>query len=128
MESNEDKHQDLPGPWREIQAAIWLIGLAILFWQGWFWPGILVLVAISGIFAAVVNLVIKPKQALTQSSIETSPEVDGANQSTKMVSEVQLPSRCQNCGAPISNDSVSWSQDHKQASCPYCKSNLKASG
>ncbi len=29
---------ELPLPWKQVQSAIWLIGLAILFWQGWIWP------------------------------------------------------------------------------------------
>lgn len=37
-----EEETELPLPWKQIQSAIWLIGLAILFWQGWFWPGILV--------------------------------------------------------------------------------------
>ncbi len=46
MSKNESK-QKLVGPWRSIHAAVWLIGLAILFWTGNWWPGILVLIAIS---------------------------------------------------------------------------------
>ena len=33
---------ELPQPWKRIQGAVWLIGLAILAWQGWWWPRILV--------------------------------------------------------------------------------------
>lgn len=124
MDSDEDKQKNLPGPWREIQGAIWLIGLAILFWQGWFWPGILVLVAISGIFAALVNLVIKPKQVQSASFTNTITETKTTVPPEKLLADVHLPSRCPNCGAPISSDSVTWSADHKHASCPYCKSNI----
>ena len=46
----------LVGPWRSIHGAVWLIGLAILFWKGWFWPGILVLIGISAIVEAVIRL------------------------------------------------------------------------
>lgn len=31
-----------------ISGGIFLIGLGLLFWVGWFWPGILLLVGITG--------------------------------------------------------------------------------
>ena len=37
----------LVDPRRWLHSAVWLIGLVILFWKGWWWPGLLVLVAIS---------------------------------------------------------------------------------
>ena len=52
------KSGKLTGPWRSIHGAIWLIGLAILFWKGWFWPGILVLVAVSAIAEAVIQIAV----------------------------------------------------------------------
>ena len=47
----------LRGPWRQIQVALWLVGLAILAWKGWWWPGILVLVALSAILQAVIQYI-----------------------------------------------------------------------
>lgn len=116
MSKEEEQKEKLPGPWREIQGAIWLIGLAILFWQNWFWPGILVVLAVSAIFEAVVRLVIKPEPDLPESAQPATSE--------RRSSTVRLPSRCPNCGAPISEDVVNWSNNYQHASCPYCKTNL----
>ncbi len=33
--------------WLGYQGAFWMIGLAVLFWSGHFWPGILILVGLS---------------------------------------------------------------------------------
>ena len=52
MSKKEDEEPELPFTWKQIQSAIWLIGLAVLFYTDKFWPGILVLVAISGLFQA----------------------------------------------------------------------------
>ena len=52
--SKHKEKQKLTGPWRNIHGAVWLIGLAVIAWQGWWWPGILVLVAISMILEAVI--------------------------------------------------------------------------
>jgi hypothetical protein len=41
--TRHERKTRLVGPWRNIHGAIWLIGLAILFWKGWWWPGILIL-------------------------------------------------------------------------------------
>ncbi len=43
--------QQPAGPWGNIQTVVWLVGLAILAWHGWWWPGILVLVAVSMVTA-----------------------------------------------------------------------------
>ena len=33
--------------WVAWQGAFWMIGLALLFWTGFFWPGILIMVGLS---------------------------------------------------------------------------------
>jgi hypothetical protein len=40
---------------RDIQRAIWLIGLGILFLTRWWWPGILILIGVSMIVGALVR-------------------------------------------------------------------------
>lgn len=47
--------QKMTGPWRNLHVAVWLIGLAILAWRGWWWPGILVLVGISIVYKGVIK-------------------------------------------------------------------------
>lgn len=107
----EKEEPELPLPWQQIQSAIWLIGLAILFWKGWFWPGILVLTAISGV-----------SQALMQWYIQRQREQrEAAQRRTDW-----LPSKCPNCGAPLSVSTVEWTGT-ETADCPYCSAHLKAS-
>jgi hypothetical protein len=123
-ESKDQKQEEkLSGPWREIQGAIWLIGLAILFWQNWFWPGILVVMAVSAIFEALVRLVIKPESPMPGSE-NGNPTLPTDTSTDSQVRSVRLPSRCPNCGAPLSEDVVKWSDNYQHASCPYCKSNI----
>ncbi|HRI57134.1 MAG TPA: hypothetical protein PK170_08570 [Anaerolineae bacterium] len=105
----EDEEPELPLPWKQIQSAIWLIGLAILFWKGWFWPGILVLTAISGV-----------SQALMQWTIQRQAE---QRQATQRRAD-WLPSKCPNCGAPLSVSTVQWT-GAETADCPYCHAHLK---
>lgn len=101
-------HSDkLTGPWRTIHGAIWLLGLAILFWQGWFWPGILVLIALSGILEAVIQIAVPA--AVAPEYREHRPEL--------------LPHSCPKCNAPISGDDVRWTGP-QSADCPYCGANL----
>lgn len=42
------------GAWKQVQVAIWLVGLAILAWKDWWWPAILILAAISGLYLAAI--------------------------------------------------------------------------
>ena len=125
MSKDKDKKEDKPeltGPWRSIHGAIWLIGLAILFWKGWWWPGILVLMAISGIAESLIrqyapDAVEKAKQPVLVESPKfttTSP----ADHRLEL-----LPTTCPNCGGPIRGHEVKWT-GFQSADCPYCGANL----
>jgi hypothetical protein len=107
---------ELPPSWKQIQTAVWLIGLAILAWQDWWWPGILVLLAISGLVQASIQMYISNQG-------KTQQEVSEANNLAKERAE-WLPSICPNCGAPLSVSTVNWT-GVATADCPYCKANLK---
>ena len=61
-----DDEVELPMPWKQVQGAIWLIGLAYLFWKGPFFPGILVLVAISGVTQALIQVYVKQQEEKRQ--------------------------------------------------------------
>jgi hypothetical protein len=104
-----DEEADLPLPWKQVQAAIWLIGLAILFWQGWIFPGILVLVAISGVTQALMQVYVKREQEKRQ---QTQRRTDW------------LPAKCPQCGGPLSVETVRWT-GVDTADCPYCSAHLK---
>jgi hypothetical protein len=128
MSDDTEIKEKLTGPWKQIQGAIWLIGLAILFWKGWWWPGILVVAAISGLFEAFVRLVIKPQTETEAPQMFSTPSPDIETQSnSSTASYPRLPARCPTCGAPINNEIVHWSDDHQNATCPYCSSNVTSS-
>jgi len=105
----EHKEEGLAGPWRQIHGAIWLIGLAILFWTGWWWPGILVLIAISSLTQAAIQLIASKAEA-RQVQAERA---------------ARLPAQCPHCAAPLGGVEVKWTSA-TTAECPYCGSNLKA--
>ena len=107
--AKQDEEAELPLPWRRIQGTIWLLGLAILAWQNWWWPGILVLVAISGLTQAGIQLYVTRKNEEKQLA-ERRAE--------------WLPSLCPSCGGPLSVNTVTWTGPNT-ADCPYCKANLK---
>ena len=95
MTDDTEAKEKLSGPWKQIQGAIWLIGLAILFWKGWWWPGILVLVAISGLFEAFVRLVIKPQSQTALPEVNASPpQISEAQENTSTMEYPRLPARC----------------------------------
>ena len=103
--------QELPVPWQRIQTAIWLLGIAILAWMDWWWPGILVLVAISGLAQGAMQIYFSRKSQEEQLARERA---------------IWLPSLCPNCGGPISVSTVNWTGPDT-ADCPYCKANIKRS-
>lgn len=100
----------LPFALDKIQGAIWLIGLAILAWQGWWWPGILVLVAISG---------------LTEAGLKWYANKQRHEQEVAAIRSTAVPATCPNCGSPISAATVKWTSD-TTAVCPYCGSLVTA--
>ncbi len=117
------KKPQLTEPWRRIHGAIWLIGIAILAWQDWWWPGILVLVALSSILEAI--LMQKVPQAF---EVETEPEAGAAEQPSASVASPadtparpldRLPGECPKCGAPVRPQAVLWDQAGVPI-CPYC--------
>jgi hypothetical protein len=94
-----------------------------LFWQDWFWPGILILIGISGIFKAIARMTIKPTLVSpTEQDFQTTNRPNF--ESPAQFPSLNLPSRCPNCGAPVTSNLILWSEDRKFASCAYCKSNI----
>lgn len=107
---------ELPVPWQRIQGAIWLLGLAILFWQDWFWPGILVVLAISGLFQAGVQLYLGRQD---EQKAQEKQVAQLADERAKW-----LPAVCPTCGGPLNVDNVHWTGT-RTATCPYCNAHLK---
>jgi predicted Zn-ribbon and HTH transcriptional regulator len=108
-DNGNGEERDLKGVYGAVQSGIWLIGLAILAWQGAWWPGILILVAISGITQAVLQSMAKRQESVAQTA--------GAARAAAMA----VPPNCPTCGAAINASSVVWSGP-TAAQCPYCKS------
>lgn len=117
-----DQNRKLVGPWRNLHAAVWLIGLAVLFWKGWWWPGILVLVAISTVIEGVLmqfapHAFEKEEQPLSQPPAPTSAPAPAEHRFDL------LPSICPNCGGPVHGQDVKWT-GAQSADCTYCGANL----
>jgi hypothetical protein len=107
---------------------VWLIGLAILALKGWWWPGILVLVAISTLVEAAFPREEKEKA----DNAEEIPGNTGQSATTytapaPMASNTPrldlLPTNCPRCGAPLHGVDVKWTSD-RSADCPFCGSHL----
>ncbi len=140
--SKQEKKRRLVEPWRRLHGAVWLIGLAILFWQGWFWPGILVLIALSGALEGILML-LAPK-AFEEEPLPPAPAPAAAAPPAPapsapappppapapVVSDHRLellPSVCPKCGGPIRGHEVKWTGP-QSADCPYCGANLPLQG
>ena len=108
-EAKKSEEVELPVPWQRIQAAIWLLGIAILALLDWWWPGILVLVGISSLAQGGLQLYYS-RQTEARQIAERRAE--------------WLPSLCPSCGGPLSVATVNWTGPNT-ADCPYCKANLK---
>ena len=125
------KHEQKPklvGPWRSLHGAVWFIGLAILAWKDWWWPGILVLVAISMVIEAL--LMQYAPQAFEKMEQPTSPPSSPLPRAPAFQSPSGsdhpvelLPSVCPKCGGPIRGHEVKWT-GLQSADCPYCGVNL----
>ena len=111
-DKGKDDERNLGGLYGAVQSAIWLIGLAILFYTGNWFPGILVLVAISGITQALLASMAKRQEqkAAEQAALAASART----------AAMAVPPNCPTCGAAISASSVTWTGP-TTAQCPYCK-------
>jgi hypothetical protein len=114
--SQEKPEDELPVQWQKIQGAIWLAGLAILLWKGWIFPGIFVLLAISGLFQAGVMFYLKNQE--TQQAKNAQLDQLAAERAS------WLPPTCPSCGGPISVEKVHWTGS-ASATCPYCSANIR---
>lgn len=107
----QKEEPELAGLWKAVQSAIWLLGLALIAWQDWWWPGMLVLVAISGLTQAALSAWVQQGQA-TSASATARMRLEGARAQA-------LPTTCPACGGALDPAKVTWRSD-TVAICPYC--------
>ena len=112
--------------------AIWMIGLAVLFVSGHWWPGILVLVGISIVFSTLW----KESQPQDDSTPAPLPDYYPTQSAAPVVIPSPspapvslapradlLPGNCPRCGAPVRTNEIKWNGTHS-ANCSYCGSTL----
>ena len=106
---------ELPEHWGLVQGAIWMIGIAVLAITGWWWPGIMIVVAISLLTEAAVRYSLKNQEdKQSAAAIETDLEAQRAK---------ALPDKCPSCGSPVTVKSAVWTAPFS-ASCPFCATSL----
>lgn len=125
-------------PFHSLHGAIWMIGLAILFINGWWWPGILILIGIGilleGLSAGFTSQslddtdrpeVPSPLPPASPPLRPSPPPVPFLQ--TSVVPEYhpfeRLPGTCPRCGGPVRRDEVRWTGP-QSAACAYCGSSL----
>ncbi|MSP12107.1 MAG: hypothetical protein EXR62_04015 [Chloroflexi bacterium] len=111
------RRKKLVQPWKSISTAIFLIGLAILFSRGQIFPGILVLIAITTLVEAGIQILV-PSAAVERVRWQDGEEVE-APAPPAQEARGTLPAVCLKCGGPLSPDTVKWVSP-KVATCPYC--------
>ena len=116
----------LTGAWRSLHAAVWLIGLAILFLTNWIWPGILILIGISLVIEALL-MQFAPHAFEDPDAVQPLvPAVQAPPPGPEHHPEL-LPSNCPKCGGPTDGSNVKWTGP-QSANCPYCGTSLPMAG
>jgi hypothetical protein len=125
---------------KNIQAAVWLIGLGVLYMLDAFWPGILILIGIS---LFIKSLMPEPeesqpepnKQAITLDEAEDE-EVEEIHEGMSdpvpppldeplQVFASNLPKECPNCGGPVAENAMAVKPAGEDAVlCPFCDTRI----
>lgn len=141
--SDWNKHADSS---QNIQAAIWLIGLGILWLTGQWWPGILILIGLSMVAKSFIRSAEPEAPAAPEPTLDPAPAPVSearsepedrfaaepippeaapapAPQPAVMGDTRRLPNRCPMCGAPVQPADVVWRSVNDPA-CSFCSANL----
>ena len=109
---------------------LWMIGFAMFFLWGHWWPGILILmglgILLESIFAGTAPT--QPPEPPPAPPVFVPPAP--ASQPRPTPAPMQaihridlLPAVCPHCGGPVRAHDVKWT-GMQSAACPYCGSNL----
>jgi hypothetical protein len=131
--SSKTPKKELIGPWRSLHLLIWLLGLYILGTHNWWWPGILVLAAISAIYEGLLQRFLPnayeeqaPAIPADAGAIPYQPAPITAPPAPLEHRLDLLPQVCPSCNGPIRGHEVKWTGP-QSANCPYCGTNLPMS-
>ena len=116
-----------------IQAAVWLIGIGILLYTGYWWPGILILAGISMLVKTMTRPVLPMPPHVQRDDFSKPEEKDDFELPVSLPvpeeNEVGtgdnvdlLPEHCPSCGGPVESGKVRWQGD--RANCLFCGVNL----
>jgi hypothetical protein len=120
---------------RNIQAAVWLIGIGILALTHHWWPGILILVGISMVLGALTRGTpqrdepMQPDEPLQPPVPQPyTPPPTPAQPSSGVVPPAAqapvydlgwVPNRCSSCGGPLNVNGLKVLDSHTVV-CPFC--------
>lgn len=123
-----------------INAAVWLIGIGILWLTDLWWPGILILVGISLLVQVAAPQVERASPAppteaplretaaeseeqeyIWQEEVEETAETPVFMRQSPERDESLLPEQCPACGGPVAENAhkVEWAGP-RTAKCPFC--------
>jgi hypothetical protein len=131
--SKDEPKKKLVGAWHSLHAVIWLIGIYILASHNWWWPGILVLIAISALYEGLLQRFVpgayveEGRAVPATQGVSPNPIVTtGMTTIAPIIQEHRLdllPQVCPNCNAPVRGHEVKWT-GAQSANCAYCGTNL----
>ncbi len=109
------KPLNIAAPRQGVTGAVFMIGLAILFATDWIWPGILVLVGITGLLGAYV-------ERSTPDEDDIPLRVDDPDGESPQ--PVRYASQCTSCGATTPQELQVGTATQQAGFCSFCGTQL----
>ena len=126
---------------KNVQSAMWLIGLGVLFLLDAFWPGILILIGLSMLIQSLMpeeeelpapesRDEIKPDDSGEVEEVlpldEGSPDPVPPPLEPQQVTASDLPKECPACGGPVAeNAEAVQSVGEGVVLCPFCDARIE---